>query len=110
MIKKDPMDRFSRVHLLFIQGTTNKIARILRKDKVPSTFKPLNTINIVLRSVKDDVDPKNMYGVYLIPCSCRTPYIGETYHSINESIHEHATNIKLGRTCPLVFFGTYRKY
>ena len=42
--KKYTKDRFSGVHLPFIQGTTNKIVRILRKHKVDSTFRSLNTI------------------------------------------------------------------
>ena len=39
-----------------------------------------------------------MKGVYIIPCSCGTPYIGETGRSINQRIHEHAVDIKHGRT------------
>lgn len=97
-IIKESKNRFSSVHVPFIQGTTNKIARILRKHKVPSNFRPLNTIEISLRSVKDPVYSKDMKGVYVIPCSCGTPYIGETSRSINQRVHEHATNIKHGRT------------
>ena len=51
-----------------------------------------------LRSVKDPVDPKDMKGVYIIPCSCGTPYIGETGCSINQRISEHTTNLKHRRT------------
>jgi len=40
-----------------------------------------------------------MKGVYVIPCSCGTPYIGETGQSINQRIHEHVADIKHGRTC-----------
>lgn len=94
MIKKELRDRFSGVDLLFIQGTTDKIARFLRKHKVPSTFRPKNTIKSSLKSVKDHVDPKNMKGVYLIPCSYGTPYIGEINRSINQRIHEHSVDKK----------------
>ena len=73
---------------------TNKIARILRKRNVPSTFRPLNTIRSSLRSVKDPVDPKDMKDVYVIPCSCGTPYVGETGCSINQMINEHSADIK----------------
>jgi len=48
--------------------------------------------------VKDPIDPKDMKGVYIIPCSCGTPYIGETGRSINQRISEHATNLKHRRT------------
>ena len=39
-----------------------------------------------------------MKGVHVIPCSCGTPYIGETGRSINQRIREHAAKIKHGRT------------
>lgn len=60
----------------FIQGTTDNISRILSRHKVVSTLRPLKTICGSLRSIKDLVDPKNMKGGYLIPCSYGTPYIG----------------------------------
>lgn len=56
------------------------------------------TIQSSLRSIKDLVDPKSMKGVYMIPCSGGTPYIGETDRLINQRIHEHATYIKHYRT------------
>ena len=96
--KKDTKDQFSGVHLPFIQGSTDKIVRILRKHKVPSTFRPLISFQISLRSIKDLVDPKNMKGVCVIPFPYGTPYIDETGRSINQRIREHAANIKYGRT------------
>ncbi len=35
-----------------------------------------------------------MKGVYLIPCSCRTPYIGQTGWSINQRSQEHAIDLR----------------
>ena len=96
--KKDPCDRLSGVHLPFIQGTTDKIARILKKHNVSSKFKPSRTIRSLLRSVKDSICPKDGKGVYLIPCSYGTPYIGETGRSINQIIHEHVANLKHNRS------------
>lgn len=57
-------------------------------------FKPLNTIKNSLRSVKDPIEPKDSKGVYLVPCSCGIPYIGETGRSIKQRINEHATNLR----------------
>ena len=91
-------DVVGKVHLPFIQGTTDKIARILRKHKISSFFKPLNTIRSSLKLVKDKLDPKSMKGVYLISCSCGTPYIGETGRSINKRIQEHFVDIRHGIT------------
>ena len=39
-----------------------------------------------------------MKGVYIIPCSFGTPYIGDTGFSINQRIREHAADIKHDRT------------
>jgi len=55
-------------------------------------------IKILERSVKDPIDLKDMKGVYIIPCSCGTPYIGETGCSINQRMNKHATNLRHGRT------------
>jgi len=95
--KKEPKERHPGVHIPYIQGTTDRIARILKRFDIPSTFRPLRTIRNSLRSVKDPVDPKNMKGVYLIPCSCGTPYIGETGRSIQQRIGEHAADLRHGR-------------
>ncbi len=92
--RKEPSDLVGSVQLPFIQGTTNKIARILRKHNISLTFRPFNTIGRSLRSVKDVLNPKNMKGVCLISCSYGTPYIGETGHSINQRIHEHVVDIR----------------
>ena len=97
-IHRDPNDRVLGVNLPYIQGTTNRIARILRKFDVPATFRPLNTIRSSLRSVKDPIDPKDMKGVYVIPCSCGIPDIGETGRSINQRISEHSADLRHGRT------------
>lgn len=42
-----------------------------------------------------------MKGVYVIPCSCGTPYIGEIGCSINQRIHEHAYKHGRTRSSPL---------
>ena len=97
-VKKEHCDRLSGVHLPFIQGTIDKIARILRRHKVPSTFKPLRTIQSSLRSVKDSIFPNYGKGVNLIPCSCETPYIDETGRSISQRNHEHAADLKHNRS------------
>ena len=42
--------------------------------------------------------PKDLKGVYLIPCSCGTPYIGETGRSIQQRMNEHVADLRHGRT------------
>jgi len=91
----------SKVSLPYIQGTTYKLSRILKKKSIGATFKPLNAIRNSLRSVKDYVDPIEQKGVYMIPCSCGKQYIGETGRSFRIRIQEHAADIKYNCTCPL---------
>lgn len=39
-----------------------------------------------------------MKVVYLIPCSCGTPYVGGTRHSIYQRIQEHTRDLRNCRT------------
>ena len=93
------MDPISNVHLPFIQGTTDKISHVLMINNIYASFKPLCIIRNYLGFVKDPIDPKDMEGVYMIPCSCGTPYIGETGRSIRQRIQEHATDIRHNQSC-----------
>jgi len=79
-------DHISKVQLSFIQGTADRTAHILKKNRVYASFKPLNTIRNYLRYVKDPVDPKDIEEVYSITCSYGFPYIGEIGCSINQRI------------------------
>ena len=68
----------TRAYLPYIQGVTDKISKIVKKSNITTSFKPLETIKQKMKSVKDPIDPKQIRGVYNIPCSCNTSYIGET--------------------------------
>ena len=48
------------IKLPYIQGTTNKIANILRKKRIRVSFSPLNTLHGILDHSKDQVDPKRI--------------------------------------------------
>lgn len=98
-VKPACADPISMVYLLYMQGTANRIAHILRNINVSSSFKPLNTIENSLRFVKDPIDPKDTKGVYLVRCSCGIPYIGETCRSIKQRIKEHVADIKHSWSC-----------
>ena len=87
-----------KVNLPYILGTTDKISHILKNNGIVTTFKPLNTIRNCLNPVKDKIDPKCHKGVYLIPCSCGKPYVGETGRSFNTRIQEHSADIKHNRS------------
>lgn len=96
---KQPLDdHLANVHLPYILGTTDKIAHIFKKNKIRTTFRPMNTIKKCLKYVKYLIDPKCHKGVYMVPCSCRKTYIGETGRSIHTRIQEHVVNIKPNRS------------
>ena len=96
--KSTQVDPIPRFNIPLIQGTSDRIVHVLRRKNVASSFIPLCTIKNSLRSVKDPIDPKDMKGVYLFPCSCGTGYIGETSRSIRQRIHEHAIDIRHSRS------------
>ena len=83
-----------KISLPYIKGTTD---RILRKQDIPVTFTPPNTIGKMVDSAKDQVDPRNQKGMYIIPCSCGKVYIGETGRSLNIRFKEHALDITRDR-------------
>ena len=59
----------TRAYLPYIQGVIEKISRILKKNNITTSFKPLETIKQKMKSVKDPIDPEQLRGVYNIPCS-----------------------------------------
>ena len=59
----------SKAYLPYIQGVTDKIAKILPKKDIKASFKPLVTIRQRMKSVKDDPDHLQQKGVYKINCS-----------------------------------------
>ena len=67
-----------KAFLPYIQGTTDKIAKHIKKKNIDSIFSPPNNIRNLFRYVKDPIEPSLKKGVYLIPCECGKAYIGET--------------------------------
>lgn len=75
--------------LPYIRGTTDKIARTLKKHKIKTTFKPFKKINALLRSVKG-TNTLESQGVYRIPClDCEKSYIGRSNRRIAARLDEH---------------------
>ena len=92
------MDPISKVNLLFIKGTIDRISHVLRRNNVSSSFKPFCTIMNSLEFFKDPIDPMDLKGVYMAPSSRGTPYIGEIGQSIRQIILEHATDLMHNRS------------
>ena len=81
----------------YIQGVIDKISRILGKNNITTSLKPLETIKKKIRSVKYPIHHTQFRGVYLAPCSCKSSYIGETGHSFHTRLKEHGENIRKER-------------
>ena len=82
------MDR-TKITLPCIKGTTDVVARILRKRNIKVIFSPPNSVGRMLDSSKDPIEPLKQKGVYSIPCLCEIPYIGEIGRSIQVRLKEH---------------------
>ncbi|XP_030758072.1 uncharacterized protein LOC115883811 [Sitophilus oryzae] len=55
-------------------------------------------INDCLRPAKDKRAPLSSAGIYRIPCSCGSVYIGTTKRSVGTRLTEHKRNCRLGQT------------
>ena len=55
-----------KVNLPYIKGTTDKIAKILKRGNIKVSFPPPNTIKKMLDRVKNVTNPKQQKGVYSI--------------------------------------------
>ncbi|XP_076397942.1 uncharacterized protein LOC143266273 [Megachile rotundata] len=82
--------------LPYIQGTTDRIGRILRKHNIRTVFTTHTKIGQLLTSPKDPQPQLSTPGVYKIPCSCGQVYIGETGRSVNTRLKEHERCARLG--------------
>ena len=81
--------------LPYIKNTTDRIGKLLEKYNI-KPIKPTKKIQECLRSAKDTSDPLATPGVYRIPCSCGSVYIGTTKRSIKTRITEHKRSCRLG--------------
>ena len=101
-------DIINKVFLPYIKGTTDRLAKTLKRHKIRVFFTPPNTIRNLVDSLKDLIEPKAYKGVYSIPCSCDKLYIGETGRSMETIFKEHSTNLRHNRhkNSPLAPYGT----
>jgi hypothetical protein len=66
---KTPKPLFPQAYLPLIQGTTDKISRILKKKHNHIVIKPLKTFKNTFNSMKDKIDSFQQQGIYEIPYS-----------------------------------------
>ena len=83
--------------LTYIKGLTEPLTRLLKKQDIQVTNKPVKTLQQEFPAPKfrpEKVDQCNV--VYKIPCTtCSWSYIGETKRSFSTRKKEHARNVKM---------------
>ena len=79
----------------YVQGTTEKIIRVLKKHKVSTAVRPYNTLRQFLVHPKDKTSKEdNGELVYQIPCKmCEKVYIGETGRQLKTRLEEHRKEV-----------------
>ena len=86
------------INLPYVEGTSEKLRRILRSHKIRSTFYTENTLRKLLCKPKDQVateDKNNI--VYEIDCSnCEAVYFGESKRSLKSRSDEHKRSVRNG--------------
>ncbi|XP_024882522.1 uncharacterized protein LOC112461499 [Temnothorax curvispinosus] len=94
--KEKEREKFQMAFLPYLQGTTERISRILRRHNIKVISKPQRKIFQLLPNPKDQRPRLETPGVYKIPCSCGKVYIGETGRKISTRIKEHQRCTKYG--------------
>ena len=84
------------INLLYVEGTSEKLRRILRSHRIRSTFYTEMTLRKLLSEPKDRVateDKDNI--VYEIDCSnCQAVCFGESKRSLKSHSDEHKRSVK----------------
>ena len=86
-----------RKTLLYVKGTSDKIADICRKAGVQPVFQQKPTLRGLLTRVKGPQKHMDKGVVYQIPCAqCNEVYIGETGRPLKTRISEHKRAVATG--------------
>ncbi|XP_054706779.1 uncharacterized protein LOC129216589 [Uloborus diversus] len=92
--KSTPSEPLEKVFLAYRHRVTDRIGKLLEKHNIKTIFKPTTQLRNCYRSVKDPRDPFSTSGVYKIPCSCGSVYVGTT--NIKTRLSEHVRHCRLG--------------
>lgn len=80
--------------LPYSKGITDKIGHVLRRYSIKTVFRTNETLGNGFRSAKDQISNLKSAGIYNIPCSCGSNYIGQTGRSIELRLREHKGDCK----------------
>ena len=75
----------------YVKGVSEKLRAAFGKFRIPTYFKPVNTLRQMLVHPKDKLGKDKIVSpVYHIPCNdCEDDYIGETERSLKARFGEH---------------------
>jgi len=77
------------------------LKKVVRHSKVQTKLFQTNGLQLIL-AYADDIDlvetSESASGVYRIPCSCGSVYVGTSKGSVNTRIVEHKRSCRLGQT------------
>ena len=84
------------INLLYVEGTSEKLWRILRSHKIRSTFYIEMTLHKLLCKPKDRVPTEDKNNIfYEIDCSnCQAVYFGESKRALKSPSDEHKRSAK----------------
>jgi hypothetical protein len=82
-------------HTYHIQGTTDHISRLLKKQGIHTIQKLHNKMASSFRSTEDRKFSTQRSGVYKIPCCCGKVHISQIGRHISTSISEHVRDSRL---------------
>ncbi|XP_030762746.1 uncharacterized protein LOC115887456 [Sitophilus oryzae] len=88
----------NKAFLPYVSQVTDRIGKVLKKHNIKTIYKPTRKIRDCLRPAKDKREPLSSAGIYRIPCSCGSVYIGTTKRSVGTRLTEHKRNCRLGQT------------
>lgn len=84
-----------KAYLPYVQGVDDKIAKVLKRREITTSFKPIVTNRQKMRSVKDTIDHQQYKGVYKVACSYEICYIVAIGHSFHIGLNEQRVVLPL---------------
>ncbi|KAJ4433393.1 hypothetical protein ANN_15652 [Periplaneta americana] len=90
------MNMKQKAFLPYIEGTTDRIGKLLRKFNIKTVYNAPHKISHSLVKVKDKLPHLQSAGIYMIPCSCGLKYIRQTGRTVEDRRKEHIRLCKYG--------------